>query len=46
MYDDTKELLKPSIKAQKKVKEKIDEQQNMLIKELKESKETADKKTG
>ena len=44
MYDDTKKLLKPSIKAQKKVKEKIDEQQNMLIKELKESKETADKK--
>ena len=31
MYDDTKEILKPSIEVQKKVKKTIDEKQNKLI---------------
>ena len=44
MYDDTKEILKPSIDVQKKVKEAIDEKQNKLIKKLQENKETVDRK--
>lgn len=40
MYDDTAEILKPSIEIQKKVKETIDEKQNKLIKKLQENKET------
>lgn len=44
MYDDTAEILKPSIEIQKKVKETIDEKQNKLIKKLQENKETVDKK--
>ena len=44
MYDDTKEILKPSIDVQKKVKETIDEKQNKLIKKLQENKETVDRK--
>ena len=34
MYDDTTEILKPSIDAQKSVKESIDEKQDKVIKEL------------
>lgn len=34
MYDDTAEILKPSIEIKKKVKETIDEKQNKLIKKL------------
>ena len=37
MYDDTKEILKPSIDVQKKVKETIDEKQDEVIKQLKEN---------
>ena len=44
MYDDTAEILKPSIEIQKKVKETIDEKQNKLIKKLQENKETIDRK--
>ena len=44
MYDDTKEILKPSIDVQKKVKETIDEKQNKLIEKLQENKETVDRK--
>lgn len=44
MYDDTVEILKPSIEIQKKVKETIDEKQNKLIKKLQENKETVDRK--
>ena len=44
MYDDTKEILKPSIEAQKEVKKTIDEKQNRLIKKLQENKETVDRK--
>ena len=44
MYDDTAEILKPSIEVQKKVKETIDEKQNKLIKKLQENKETVDRK--
>lgn len=44
MYDDTAEILKPSIEIQKKVKETIDEKQNKLIKKLQENKETVDRK--
>ena len=36
MYDDTKEILKPSIEVQKKVKETIDEKQDEVIKQLKD----------
>jgi len=34
MYDDTSEILKPSIDAQKSVKESIDKKQDKVIKEL------------
>ena len=34
MYDDTKELLKPSIEVQKEVKKSIDKKQNELIDQL------------
>ena len=44
MYDDTAEILKPSIKVQEEVKKTIDEKQNMLIEKLQENKETVDKK--
>ena len=44
MYDDTSEILKPSIEVQKKVKKTIDEKQNKLIEKLQENKETVDKK--
>ena len=44
MYDDTAEILKPSIEIKKKVKETIDEKQNKLIKKLQENKETIDRK--
>ena len=44
MYDDTKEILKPSIEVQKKVTETIDEKQNKLIEKLQEYKETVDRK--
>lgn len=44
MYDNTAEILKPSIEIQKKVKETIDEKQNKLIKKLQENKETVDRK--
>lgn len=38
MYDDTAEILKPSIEIQKKVKETIDEKENKLIKNYKKTK--------
>ena len=44
MYDDTEEILKPSIEVQKKVKATIDEKQNKLIEKLQENKETVDRK--
>ena len=44
MYDDTAEILKPSIKVQEEVKKTIDEKQNKLIEKLQENKETVDKK--
>ena len=44
MYDDTSEILKPSIEVQKKVKKTIDEKQNKLIEQLQENKETVNKK--
>ena len=44
MYDDTAEILKPSIEVQKEVKKTIDEKQNKLIEKLQENKETVDKK--
>ena len=44
MYDDTSEILKPSIKVQKELKKTIDEKQNKLIEKLQENKETVDKK--
>ena len=44
MYDDTAEILKPSIEVQKKVKATIDEKQNKLIEKLQENKETVDRK--
>ena len=44
MYDDTSEILKPSIEVQKKVKATIDEKQNKLIEKLQENKETVDRK--
>ena len=44
MYDDTEEILKPSIKVQKELKNTIDEKQNKLIEKLQENKETVDKK--
>ena len=44
MYDDTKEILKPSIEVQKNVKTTIDEKQNKLIEKLQENKETVDRK--
>ena len=44
MYDDTTEILKPSIKVQKELKNTIDEKQNKLIEKLQENKETVDKK--
>ena len=44
MYDDTAEILKPSIKVQKELKNTIDEKQNKLIEKLQENKETVDKK--
>ena len=44
MYDDTAEILKPSIEVQKKVKKTIDEKQNKLIEKLQENKETVDRK--
>ena len=37
MYDDTSEILKPSIDAQKSVKESIDKNQDKLIKQLQEN---------
>ena len=37
MYDDTAEILKPSIEVQKKVRETIDEKQDEMIKELQEN---------
>jgi len=39
MYDDTAEILKPSIDAQKSVKESIDKKQDQLITQLKENQE-------
>ena len=39
MYDDTAEILKPSIDIQLSVKESIDEKQDKLIKQLKENQE-------
>ena len=36
MYDDTAEILKPSIDAQKSVKESIDEKQDKVIEQLQE----------
>ena len=44
MYDDTAEILKPSIKVQKELKNTIDEKQNKLIEKLQENKEIVDKK--
>ena len=44
MYDDTAEILKPSIEVQKNVKKTIDEKQNKLIEKLQENKETVDRK--
>ena len=44
MYDETAEILKPSIKVQKELKNTIDEKQNKLIEKLQENKETVDKK--
>ena len=44
MYDETAEILKPSIKVQKELKNTIDEKQNKLIEKLEENKETVDKK--
>ena len=44
MYDDTAEILKPSIIVQKELKNTIDEKQNKLIEKLQENKETVDKK--
>ena len=44
IYDDTAEILKPSIEVQKKVKATIDEKQNKLIEKLQENKETVDRK--
>ena len=44
MYDDTAEILKPSIEVQKNVKKTINEKQNKLIEKLQENKETVDKK--
>ena len=44
MYDDTAEILKPSIKVQEEIKKTIDEKQNKLIEKLQENKETVDKK--
>ena len=44
MYDDTSEILKPSIKVQEEVKKTIDEKQNKLIEKLQENEETVDKK--
>ena len=44
MYDDTAEILKPSIKVQKELKNTIDKKQNKLIEKLQENKETVDKK--
>ena len=37
MYDDTEEILKPSIDAQKSVKESIDKNQDKVIKQLQEN---------
>ena len=37
MYDDTAEILKPSIDAQKSVKESIDEKQDKVIEQLQEN---------
>ena len=37
MYDDTAEILKPSIEVQKKVKKTIDEKQDEVIKQLKDN---------
>ena len=37
MYDDTKEILKPSIDAQESVKKSIDEKQDKVIKQLQEN---------
>ena len=39
MYDDTAEILKPSIDIQKSVKESIDEKQDKVIKQLKKNQE-------
>ena len=39
MYDDTAEILKPSIDVQKKVKQTIDEKQDKIIKKLEENQE-------
>ena len=44
MYNETAEILKPSIKIQKNVKKTIDEKQNELIKQLQKNKETVDRK--
>ena len=44
MYDDTKEILKPSIEVQKKVKETIDEKQDEVIKQLKDDQTKNDAK--
>ena len=44
MYDDKAEILKPSIKVQKELKNTTDEKQNKLIEKLQENKETVDKK--
>ena len=37
MYDDTSEILKPSIKVQKELKKTIDEKQDKIIKQLQEN---------
>lgn len=44
MYDDTSEILKPSIEVQKKVKKTIDKKQDELIQKIQENKETVDRK--
>ena len=39
MYDDTAEILKPSLDIQKEIKEKTDKKQDEIIKQLKENQE-------
>ena len=39
MYDDTAEILKPSLDIQKEIKEQTDKKQDEIIKQLKENQE-------